>query len=600
MVDKTDIDESITLITETTRTEGFREKCKNLDIETELQASIAVGMVKLSGSGAYLGDERKSIRTQQMSIIYKLKTFNEELLLRKSKDIMNMDMLSDARPDATHVVVDKDLSASKYEQEFEPYLRKAGLLRPLIGKGVKYIGSQDNTMTIGKECTFVFYIAQGHNEKDRSVFERNYRYFVHLLSSYSDRGTCQFTVVDKEIVSISIWPDSLKETTIEKYVNGTRTSKDLYEEEGVYLSECMLQVKNPNPLFALPRKRTYVKLRCPNALCGNGKCAGDPSKWKCSTCKQYVEYGTSSRQFHCKCGKSNPEISQFRCNDEHHGMRFMKYEKTLLVDELSTLEPMEEVNILILGETGVGKSTWINGIQNYLSFDNLAEAMESNEFPVLIPSSFTLTKDGEQKDIKIGIGDSNEVQEAGKSATKEPRSYVFTIGERRFRLIDTPGIGDSGGIKQDEQNMDNILSFLTNFSKIDAICILLKPNNARLTTLFRFCIQELLVQLHNSAKNNIVFCFTNARQTFYQPGDTLPALNAELEKKNVGIEATKDKCFCFDNEPFRFLACVKNGIQFDEEDIATYSSSWNKSVGQTLRLTEYIKLKLTPHKVADT
>ncbi|XP_063961104.1 uncharacterized protein LOC135155559 [Lytechinus pictus] len=118
--------------------------------------------------------------------------------------------------------------------------------------------------------------------------------------------------------------------------------------------------------------------------------------------------------------------------------------------------------------------------------------------------------------------------------------------------------------------------------------------------MFRFCIQELLVQLHKSAKNNIVFCFTNARQTFYQPGDTLPVLNEELRKKNVGIQATKDKYFCFDNEPFRFLACIKNGITFGEAEIATYSSSWDKSVEETHRLLQYVECQLKPHRVRDT
>ena len=268
--------------------------------------------------------------------------------------------------------------------------------------------------------------------------------------------------------------------------------------------------------------------------------------------------------------------------------------------ELSNHRAIKEINILILGETGVGKSTWINGFQNYIYFDDLNEAMNSPEFHVLIPSKFTFTQAGKRKMIQVGEHDTNEETEVGKSATKEPRSYVFNVGGTRIRLIDTPGIGDSEGIQQDRKNLNNILSYLANYEEIHAVCILLKPNNSRLTAMFRFCIQELLAQLHSSAKDNIVFCFTNARATFYQPGDTLPALNELLRTRKVAIEATPDRYFCFDNEPFRFLACVKNKVHFEQVDIDTYAKSWDKSVEETKRLFQYINSDLKPHKVRET
>ncbi len=260
----------------------------------------------------------------------------------------------------------------------------------------------------------------------------------------------------------------------------------------------------------------------------------------------------------------------------------------------------KEINILILGETGVGKSSWINSFKYYLFFKDLKAAMKSKTFEVSIPSSFTFTDDdGREIQINVGENDANEETQVGKSATKAPRSYVFDIDETKIRLIDTPGIGGSDDVEQDRKNFDKTLSYLSKFDEIDAVCIFLKPNNARLTAMFRFCIQEILAQLHSSAKTNIVFCFTNARGTMYRPGDTLPALNEMLKAKNVGILATKDNYFCFDNESFRFLACVKNGIVFEDEDIKSYAQSWKKSVDQTNRLLNYIN-KLPPHKVRDT
>ena len=77
-----------------------------------------------------------------------------------------------------------------------------------------------------------------------------------------------------------------------------------------------------------------------------------------------------------------------------------------------------------------------------------------------------------------------------------------------------------------------------------------------------FYAQQLLAHLHKDAAKNIAFVFTNSRSTFYQPGDTLPNLTLLLEKfKNVKIEALEKNMFCFDNEAFRFLACVLQGVQ---------------------------------------
>ncbi|XP_041471853.1 uncharacterized protein LOC121421258 [Lytechinus variegatus] len=551
---------------------------------------------EMNHNGAFISDKALS-RTEEVwvEVSARVSSFKTDLLEIVQKVRAGEDNIS-VLEEFVSTMNSEDVSASKYAEELEPYLLRIRCIRSMISKGVKHIGKNDELVKDAKENTFVFYIPSGSDEE---AVEKNRDLLMRLLSTFSEDDMSEFIAVDQEIVSTHIWPDKVKRPTIEKYVDGIRTSEDLYEEEGKNLEECLIQAHHFLQMSA-PRKPALVKLKCPNAIVGNGCCAGDPLKWRCSICGHLVHYSATIKMFYCTCGAWNPRDSRFRCNDPRHGLKFMKYPKDLLWDDLSKLNPMKEVNILILGETGVGKSTLINGILNYLTFPNLAEAMNSQDFPVLIPFSFTLTQDGEQREIKVGVEDSNEVQEVGKSATKEPRSYVFTVGDRRVRLIDTPGIGDCSGIKQDERNMHNILSHLTFYTEINAICILLKPNNSRLTAMFLFYIQELLVQLHNSAKNNIVFCFTNARQTFYQPGDTLPALNKELEKRNVGIKATKDKYFCFDNEPFRFLACIKNGVTFDDGDIATYSSSWDKSVKETGRLLKYIECHLKPHRVKET
>ena len=93
---------------------------------------------------------------------------------------------------------------------------------------------------------------------------------------------------------------------------------------------------------------------------------------------------------------------------------------------------------------------------------------------------------------------------------------LLNVSEKTIRLIDTPGIGDCRGADQDALNFSAILRYIANIPEIHGICILLKPNNSRMNIVFKYCINELLTHLHVSAAQNIAFCFTNARSTFYR------------------------------------------------------------------------------------
>lgn len=143
--------------------------------------------------------------------------------------------------------------------------------------------------------------------------------------------------------------------------------------------------------------------------------------------------------------------------------------------------------------------------------------------------------------------------------------------------------------------MADILSVLSNYENIHGIVILLKPNNSRLTLMFRFCIKELLTHLHRDAARNMVFGFTNTRGSNYKPGDTFLPLTTELAKNtDVPIGLFEHTVYCFDSESFRYLAAYHQGV--DLGDRADYSRSWEKSAKESQRLMTYF-LGLKPHLV---
>jgi GTP-binding protein EngB required for normal cell division len=250
------------------------------------------------------------------------------------------------------------------------------------------------------------------------------------------------------------------------------------------------------------------------------------------------------------------------------------------------------VNILLLGESGVGKSTFINAIVNYFHFDTLAQATAADPI-TLMPVSFLISEghDFDERLITFGDADPNEDHHhPGQSVTQHCRSYRFAISTHTtVRLIDTPGMGDTRGVEQDDHNMQHILSFISHLSHLDAICILLKPNLARLNVIFRSCLTRLLGFMGEGARNNVIFCFTNTRSTFFAPGDTGPLLKQMLASHPIrDIPCTKKNTFCFDSESFRYLIARRNGVRFDDYQEDEYEQSWNRSAMESRRLFAYI------------
>ncbi|KAK5740821.1 hypothetical protein LTR17_004411 [Elasticomyces elasticus] len=437
---------------------------------------------------------------------------------------------------------------------------------------------------------------------DNPTWEANLILLSELLRKHSSATV--LVIVDCEATS-----SPLDKVRITHYQDSREPIVDLLAHRRFMANKCVAmcdQQTLETDNIERPIKRRHIAIACPGTKCSVAKV----QEWLCPRCLAPVEYGFTDRYIYCDCGRSLYSNFVFKCSGSMHGSNYMTCDPQRLLRSLDQLVQTNYINILILGETGVGKSTFINAMVNYLEFETLDEAIDAEKLNYVIPCSFStqlmdrknLSRPIEEKQVKIGSSDDEHDGSKGDSATQKTTVYpvTFRSGDttQTVRLIDTPGIGDSRGVDVDRQNISDILSTLSGYDTVNGILILLKSNNARMSITFRYCLKELLTHLHQNAAANMAFGFTNTRISNYTPGDTYGPLKALLQQHpNDGLCLTTPTTYCFDSESFRYLAAYKSDVIMENK--LDFDRSWEHSQRETSRLMGHFKT-ITPHEVKNT
>ncbi|TKR63158.1 hypothetical protein L596_027023 [Steinernema carpocapsae] len=336
-----------------------------------------------------------------------------------------------------------------------------------------------------------------------------------------------------------------------------------------------------------PFPKCNLELACPKRECPEEK-----KTWSCVECKTTLVYGFDDFLY-CECGRLNPSELRFKCNFASHN-RPVPHRQ--LLSELRQI-PLKKYNILVLGATGVGKSTWINATMNYVTYATFEEAL-SGTLHSVIPMRYT----GHHKDVLVGDWNeeelTNELHSTGESCTQRPKAYTFMFEGSQFTLIDVPGFGDTRGTDIDKENRQMIMRELQNYEDIHGICYLSQSNSARLTLGAKYVLGELTTQLHQDAVNNLLFCFTGCDRGVNSAGDNKQALQhylAEFEtEKGISIRLSTDNMFYFENQAVEFIAYDKNQVPPPFKKV-TAKDSFKLSRDQTMKLLGKV-MNLPPHQ----
>ena len=257
--------------------------------------------------------------------------------------------------------------------------------------------------------------------------------------------------------------------------------------------------------------------------------------------------------------------------------------------------------MLLIGESGVGKSTWINAFANYCKFRSLEEAAKADGvFP--IPCTFELRDPHTKEMISIssegnGIKALSQTTKVGESVTVMPNNYVFQYENAQINLIDTPGLmdtKDTTGHSTDKEHVNNILRLLSTYDEIHAICILLKGSETRLSNTIKYTLTELLSHLDTDAFNNVIFIFTHA--TNFNPDQTRSILERFLNETKLVLPLNESTIYCFDNGTVNYLAQCKNKIPQTEDVKDDAKRIWTRSAKSTRAIFDYV-CSLKPHSL---
>jgi GTP-binding protein EngB required for normal cell division len=187
--------------------------------------------------------------------------------------------------------------------------------------------------------------------------------------------------------------------------------------------------------------------------------------------------------------------------------------------------------ILIVGGTGHGKSTFINSLHNY--FGNCS----MDDIEVVIPTAHLRPRGVAKHSEAGGSGSESQTQACTEYKFESPLSRNTSI-----TFIDTPGLGDTRGANQDDDNMNMILDIAAESEKngtLSGIVFVMKGVESRATLSIQTIATVLKGSLPDYILEQLLVVFTMCRfPAACQSRDKIPFRVAETNK------------FYFDNAAF--------------------------------------------------
>ena len=254
------------------------------------------------------------------------------------------------------------------------------------------------------------------------------------------------------------------------------------------------------------------------------------------------------------------------------GKAILSFFSKLLPTGPGTVAKHFEYKMLLIGETGSGKTSFLNLLCNCNSvmsqrlgseFDGAALAQFRNY------NDFTLeTHQACEFEVpKLTM----------KSNTSAARLYNVKVGNIKVGIIDTPGFGDTEGLEVDEKNIKNTVRYLDEEVEfIHCICLVVNGRQCRMNTNLKLVLTQITSVLPRKALENLVVVFTNTADELELNFD--PAALEEF----FGLKVDKRQQFCIENPFCKYEKVKRKRYDLSMDEIAKSMQSSFKDTAKML------------------
>ncbi|XP_028457914.1 uncharacterized protein LOC114571247 [Perca flavescens] len=226
--------------------------------------------------------------------------------------------------------------------------------------------------------------------------------------------------------------------------------------------------------------------------------------------------------------------------------------------------------ILLVGETGTGKSTLINALVNYA----MGVEWEDNVWFKIVEEEKRSQSESQTSDVIV-------YQIFGFEDITLP--YSLTI-------IDTPVYGDTRGIKQNAIVSQRLLELFQSddgVHEINAVGLVMKASENRLSDPLRYIFNSMISLFGKDIEKNIVALITHSNGA--TPENILQALEA------ANIKCAKDE----ENDPVYFMFNNRQSTQKTRKNKVALRSAWDLTMEQIGLFMDFLKDN-SPQKLETT